>query len=73
MNGNRDLSELGESTLKAWAAQQGVTAEKAIPDKRGWDFVLEIPPHQESVSSSDTSIRCIVQVNPPTKETLPLP
>ena len=39
----RDLSEMGESTLRLWASQVGIAANKSDPDETGWDFLLELP------------------------------
>jgi len=64
---NRDLGEMGEATLKSWAAQVGVTANKAGQDKRGWDFILEFPnqqfePNTSSYDKVIKPIQCFVQV-----------
>lgn len=39
----RDVGEMGEKVLEQWAAEVGVTANKALRDRSGWDFVLELP------------------------------
>ena len=45
----RDVGELGESTLKLWASQANIVANKATQDKAGWDFLLEFPLRQGSL------------------------
>lgn len=64
---NRDLGELGEATLKTWVAQVGVTANKASQDKRGWDFILEVP--YENIKKNTqpfdkliNPMQCLIQV-----------
>lgn len=39
----RDLASMGESTLRLWASQVGIAANKSDPDETGWDFLLELP------------------------------
>ncbi len=60
----RDLGEMGESTLRLWCSQVGVAANKAQVDKTGWDFLLEFP--IQDISSSEKlhkpAIECKVQV-----------
>ncbi|MBM7558168.1 hypothetical protein [Halanaerobacter jeridensis] len=63
----RDLGEMGESTLRNWAAQVGVTANKANQDKRGWDFILEfpienLPKNEVALDKMIDPIQCFVQV-----------
>ena len=66
--GKRRVGKLGESTLYQWCAQVGITANKAIDDEQGWDYILEFP-----LGNSTTNIqipldrmpfpiKCLVQV-----------
>jgi hypothetical protein len=66
---NRDVGEMGESILKVWAAQVGMTANKVQQDKTGWDFLIEFPLIHETLPTItpplDKAIppmRCLIQV-----------
>ena len=37
----QQLGKLGESTLRLWAHQAGLTVTPAVEDEQGWDFLLE--------------------------------
>ena len=39
----RDLGRMAEKTLEHWAAEEGITCNKASDDKTGWDYYLEFP------------------------------
>lgn len=65
----RDVGDLGESTLRTWAIQAEITANKVEQDKTGWDFLLEFP-LQSALTANFTlpldrapfPLRCFVQV-----------
>lgn len=69
----RDVGEMGEQVLGQWAAEVGVTANKAHRDRSGWDFILELP-QQESdgaVRPMDRALaplQCLVQVKSTDKQ-----
>ncbi len=46
----RDVGELGESTLKLWASQASIIANKSIQDKTGWDYFLEWPVSRDTTN-----------------------
>ena len=62
----RDLGRLGEATLQAWCADSGATCNRAVEDKAGWDYLVEIPtPAGDSATPLDRrpgDVRCLVQV-----------
>ncbi|MBI5034267.1 MAG: hypothetical protein HZB51_27415 [Chloroflexi bacterium] len=42
----RNLGKMAESELQRWAAQVGITANRATEDVEGWDYLLQFPPEQ---------------------------
>lgn len=64
----RYLGQLGERTLGTWASQVGIAANKADPDRTGWDFILEFPdPASQTgitlpLDKLPWPIQCLVQV-----------
>lgn len=65
----RFLGELGEITLRKWAAEVGLIANKAGVDLSGWDFILEFPniidpsqPHKLPLDKQSSTIPFLVQV-----------
>jgi hypothetical protein len=65
----RDLGALGESVLRNWCAQVGITANKSEIDTKGWDFILQFPPkagaEEISLGSADLKppeLTCFAQV-----------
>lgn len=67
MNVGEDLGEMGESLLRHWCAEVGITANRAERDRTGWDYLLEFPPlpPNEGSGALDKSpgpLQCLVQV-----------
>jgi len=67
MNVGEDLGEMGESLLRHWCAEIGITANRAERDRTGWDYLLEFPslPSKEASRALDKSpgpLQCLVQV-----------
>lgn len=56
---------MGESQLVSWCAQRGISANKAHPDRTGWDFLVEYPADADDTVALDKQpapIQCLVQV-----------
>ena len=69
MTGNRNLGDLGESTLRLLAAQVDMSVNKANPDKTGWDFLVEFAYARDyskdfnlPLDKKPPPIQCLVQV-----------
>ena len=65
----RNVGKLGESTLRTWTAQVGITANKSDEDETGWDFFVELPPDDARVAEfkipldrESFPLKCLVQV-----------
>jgi hypothetical protein len=64
----RDVGAMGENTLRMWAAQRGITANKVEQDQTGWDFLLEFPISKHSpgitlpLDREPFPLKCLVQV-----------
>lgn|GEM_PF-5123437 len=60
------IGKLGEQELSRWAAKSDIICTQTSDDRRGWDFLLEIPTATpaESLapSSSVEDLQCFVQV-----------
>lgn len=64
MTKDRDLGQMGESTMELWCAQAGLVANGSKIDKSGWDFYLEFP-FEQGISTKDlhrAAFECKVQV-----------
>lgn len=44
LSNSRDLGELGEDLFKIWCTSNNLVAVKAVPDRMGWDYIVEFPP-----------------------------
>lgn len=60
----RDIGTMGESFFQTWCAESGLTANKSLIDRTGWDFIVEFP-HEPAPGFADADgppIECRVQV-----------
>lgn len=60
----RDIGTMGESFFQTWCAASGLTANKSLIDRTGWDFIVEFP-HEPAPGFADSNgppIECRVQV-----------
>ncbi|SMD00441.1 hypothetical protein [Pseudomonas sp. URIL14HWK12:I5] len=61
----RDLGNAGEDQVKAWCALSGITANKAVIDRYGWDLLFEMPSGFGLATASglhQSAYECKVQV-----------
>jgi len=61
----RDLGEAGESAFSSWCAISGITANKSIKDRHGWDVYIEFDSGVDISNASrlhEPLIECKVQV-----------
>jgi hypothetical protein len=63
----RDVGEMGEQVLGTWAAEVGVTANKARRDRSGWDYIVELPLANvdgavRPLDRASAPVQCLVQV-----------
>ncbi|WLI28172.1 hypothetical protein PSH61_20450 [Pseudomonas rhodesiae] len=73
----RDLGEAGEAAFSSWCAIAGITANKSIKDRHGWDLFIEL---EGKIDISDAAqlheplIECKVQIKTTDarKRTLPV-
>ena len=71
----RDLGEMGESIFSLWCASVGLTANKSIIDRHGWDYIVEfpLPIHSNTNSLHESAIVCKVQIKATDKKEKKLP
>jgi hypothetical protein len=64
----RDVGDMGEAIVEAWAAEVGIVANRVRRDRTGWDLFLEFPsrhPSSRTIQTLDRTpdpLKCLVQV-----------
>lgn len=64
----RNLGEMAEGVLIQWAGEVGITANKSIRDRTGWDYLLEFPLQAEEgekavpLDRQPPPVNCLLQV-----------
>ncbi|PWE46189.1 hypothetical protein C9I50_00465 [Pseudomonas prosekii] len=61
----RDLGEAGEAAFSAWCAISGITANKSIKDRHGWDVFIEFESELDPCDAFEMHeplIECKVQI-----------
>jgi hypothetical protein len=61
----RNVGRLGESELKRWCEQVGITCNPSLVDEKAWDFLLEftLPIEDEAIhDENQLNIECKIQV-----------
>jgi hypothetical protein len=63
---NDDLGEWGESKFRTLCAAAGVVANKVERDKKGWDFIVQLPVDRSTASlpldQRPNGLRCLIQI-----------
>ncbi|MGQ3284925.1 hypothetical protein [Bosea sp. (in: a-proteobacteria)] len=57
--------DLGENSFSAWCSQLAMDAVKAVPDRNGWDYLVEFDRERRISASPDTqhnSVKAYVQI-----------
>lgn len=66
MPAKRNPGPLGESTLRAWAHEEGAVINRADDDRSGWDFILEFPNNLPGETANEerheSQYQCLIQV-----------
>jgi len=69
---NRNIGEMGENNFATLCSEIGVTANKSIIDRYGWDYLLEFPDESQNnlpMDMQDIPIECKIQVKASSKNT----
>lgn len=72
----RNLGDLGENLLRTWCSQVGIDATPPEKDRKGWDFLLELPLEVDESIPLDhqpSRLRCWVQVKSTDKRNKKIP
>jgi hypothetical protein len=63
---NDDLGEWGESKFRALCAAASMVANKVERDKKGWDFIVQLPVDRSTASlpldQRPNGLRCLIQI-----------
>ncbi len=65
----RDLGNLGESEFEKWCSHKGITVNRSINDKKGWDFFIQSTPDD----IEKPNIESLIQVKSTEAEKIKIP
>jgi len=65
----RDLGNLGESEFEKWCSHKGITVNRSINDKKGWDFFIQESPKD----IEKPNLESLVQVKSTESEKIKIP
>ena len=69
MMDKRVVGDLGEGEFACWCSQVGLTANRSLIDKTGWDYLVEFPanekyskPEEATWDRITPSLECRIQI-----------